>query len=101
MGRSPPTREVTVWKWHTCSPWRDAPFRTARIRLIRWAVHGTWERILTPVPAAVDGADDIGWTVSVESTVCRAHQHFAGARKKGLQVRPDPSARRLDAPAAA
>jgi hypothetical protein len=33
--------------------------------------------------AAADGADDIGWTVSVDSTVCRAHQHAAGARKKG------------------
>lgn len=62
---------------------------------------GTWERILAAVLAAAEGADDIGWTVSVDSTVCRAHQHAAGARKKGLQAGPNPATMRLDAPAAA
>lgn len=44
---------------------------------------GTWERILAALLAAADGADDIGWTVSVDSTVCRSHQYAAGARKRG------------------
>lgn len=65
------------------------------------AVDGTWERILAAVLAAAEGADDIGWTVSVDSTVCRAHQHAAGARKKGLQAGPNPTTTRSDAPAAA
>jgi len=30
-------------------------------------------------------AGDIDWLVSVDSTMVRAHQHAAGARKKGLQ----------------
>lgn len=51
--------------------------------------------------AAAEGDDDIGWTVSVDSTVCRAHQHAAGARKKGLQAGPNPTTMRSDAPAAA
>ncbi|MFD0119676.1 MULTISPECIES: IS5 family transposase [unclassified Streptomyces] len=85
------TLEAIAWKYRTCSPWRDLPdelgsFQTAHKRLIRWAVDGTWERILAAVLAAAEGADDIGWTVSVDSTVCRAHQHAAGARKKGLQA---------------
>ncbi|WP_442810283.1 MULTISPECIES: IS5 family transposase [unclassified Streptomyces] len=85
------TLEAIAWKYRTCSPWRDLPdelgsFQTAHKRLIRWAVDGTWERILAAVQAAAEGADDIGWTVSVDSTVCRAHQHAAGARKKGLQA---------------
>lgn len=62
---------------------------------------GTWERILTAVLAGAEGADDIGWTVSVDSTICRAHQHAAGARKKGLQTGPNPTTTRSDAPAAA
>ncbi|MEU2247214.1 IS5 family transposase [Streptomyces sp. NPDC019224] len=83
------TLEAIAWKYRTCSPWRDLPpelgsFQTAHKRLIRWAVDGTWERILT----AVDKGDDVGWTVSVDSTVCRAHQHSAGARK-GVR-RPEP-----------
>ncbi|GGS10109.1 hypothetical protein GCM10010236_75750 [Streptomyces eurythermus] len=45
------TVEAIAWKYRTCSPWRDLPdepgsFRTAHKRLIRWAVEGTWERIL-------------------------------------------------------
>ncbi|MDV7220066.1 IS5 family transposase [Streptomyces prunicolor] len=89
------TLEAIAWKYRTCSPWRDLPdelgsFQTAHKRLIRWAVDGTWERILAAVLAAAEGADDISWTVSVDSTVCRAHQHAAGARKRGLQARPNP-----------
>uniref|UniRef100_UPI0040403AE3 IS5 family transposase n=1 Tax=Streptomyces sp. f51 TaxID=1827742 RepID=UPI0040403AE3 len=85
------TLEAIAWKYRTCSPWRDLPdelgsFQTAHKRLIRWAMDGTWERIFAAVLAAAEGADDIGWTVSVDSTVCRAHQHAAGARKKGLQA---------------
>ncbi|WP_445047445.1 IS5 family transposase [Streptomyces drozdowiczii] len=85
------TLEAIAWKYRTCSPWRDLPdelgsFQTAHKRLLRWAVDGTWERILAAVLAAADDADDIGWTVSVDSTVCRAHQHSAGARKRGLQA---------------
>jgi hypothetical protein len=62
---------------------------------------GTWERILAAVLAAADADADIGWTVSVDSTVCRAHQHAAGARKKGRQAGPNPKTTPSDAPAAA
>ncbi len=78
------------------TPWRDLPdelgsFQTAHKRLIRWAVDGTWEKIFTAVLAAADAADDIGWTVSVDSTVVRAHQHAAGALKKGAEDRNEPT----------
>ncbi|MEU5689927.1 IS5 family transposase [Streptomyces venezuelae] len=89
------TLEAIAWKYRTCSPWRDLPeelgsFQTAHKRLIRWASDGTWERILTTVLAAADDSDDVGWTVSVDSTVCRAHQHAAGARKRGSHGRAEP-----------
>lgn len=99
------TLEAIAWKYRTC-PWRDLPeelgsFKTAHKRLMRWAVDGTWARILAAVLAAADESDDIGWTVSVDSTVCRAHQHAAGARKKGLPIAPNQTITASDAPAAA
>ncbi|MFF2216125.1 IS5 family transposase [Streptomyces antibioticus] len=89
------TLEAIAWKYRTCSPWRDLPeelgsFQTAHKRLIRWARDGTWERVLAAVLAGADADDDLGWTVSVDSTVCRAHQHSAGARKKGRPADPSP-----------
>ncbi|MFI8266679.1 IS5 family transposase [Streptomyces sp. NPDC085665] len=87
------TLEAIAWKYRTNSPWRDlpnqlGPFQTAHKRLIRWAVDGTWEKILSSVLAVADADDDIDWTVSVDSTVVRAHQHAAGASKRG---RPTPA----------
>lgn len=100
------TLEAIAWKYRTCSPWRDLPdehgsFQTAHKRLIRWAVDGTWERILAAVLSAADADADIGWTVSVDSTVCRAHQHAAGARKRGLQAGTNLMTTPSEAPAAA
>ncbi|MER7959523.1 IS5 family transposase [Streptomyces sp. NPDC096030] len=88
------TMEAITWKYRTASPWRDLPdelgsFQTAHKRLFRWAVDGTWERILAAVLAEADGADDIGWTVSVDSTACRAHQHAAGAGKNRAPHEPN------------
>lgn len=48
-----------------------------------WAVDGTWERVFTALMAQADADEDLGWAVSVYSTIVRAHQHAAGARKKG------------------
>ncbi|GAA0491411.1 hypothetical protein GCM10010361_65840 [Streptomyces olivaceiscleroticus] len=100
------TLEAIAWKYRTCSPWRDlpeepGPFQTAHKRLIRWAADGTWERILAAVLADADEADDIGWTVSVDTTVCRAHHHAAGARKRGRRAETNPTTMASDAPAAA
>ncbi|MEU5216786.1 IS5 family transposase [Streptomyces sp. NPDC020807] len=89
------TLEAIAWKYRTGAPWRDLPvelgsFRTAHKRLLRWAVDGTWERILATVLAAADAGGEVGWAVSVDSTVCRAHQHAAGARKALVPGRPEP-----------
>ncbi|WP_398947503.1 IS5 family transposase [Streptomyces sp. BK340] len=89
------TLEAIAWKYRTCSPWRDLPeelgsFQTAHKRLIRWAVDGTWARILAAVLASADADDDVEWTVSVDSTICRAHQHAAGAGEKGADQRSEP-----------
>ena len=55
----------------------------------RWQRDGTWARILTGLQARADAAGLITWDVSVDSTIARAHQHAAGARRDG--DRPDGS----------
>jgi transposase len=99
------TLEAVAWKYRTNSPWRGLPtelipFQTAHERLIRWAVDGTWEKILATVLAAADADDDIDWTVSVDSTVVRAHQHATGALKRGRPTPASPPITHSDAPAA-
>ncbi|PRY48376.1 putative transposase of IS4/5 family DUF4096 [Geodermatophilus tzadiensis] len=69
-------------------PWRDLPERygprkTTHERLRKWTADGTWDRILTEVVTKDDAVGAVQWTVSVDSSAVRAHQHAAGARKKG------------------
>jgi transposase len=73
-------------------PWRDLPARygpweTVYGLLRRWQRDGTWKKILTALQADADARGLITWDVSVDSTVARAHQHAAGARKKGISRR--------------
>ncbi len=77
-----------LWKLRTGSPWRDLPERyppwqTCHARLGRWQQDGTWDRLLTHVQTRCDAVGEVAWEVSVDSTVVRAHQHAAGAPKKG------------------
>ncbi|MFD6760264.1 IS5 family transposase [Streptomyces roseolus] len=77
-----------VWKFRTGTAWRDMPERygpwaTLHTRFRRWAMDGTFDRMLRAAQAKADAAGDIEWLVSVDSTVVRAHQHAAGARKGG------------------
>jgi hypothetical protein len=48
-----------------------------------WAVDGTGERMFTALVAQADADEDLSWAVSMDSTIVRAHQHAAVARKKG------------------
>jgi hypothetical protein len=68
--------------------WRDLPARYGPWQTVyglfrRWQRDGTWKRILNQLQAQADAEGLITWDVSVDSTVARAHQHAAGARKKG------------------
>nr|WP_206700216.1 IS5 family transposase [Actinomadura sp. RB99] len=77
-----------LWKLATGVPWRDLPerygnWKTVYERYRRWAADGTFDAILTHVQVHDDSVGRIDWTVSVDSTIVRAHQHAAGARKKG------------------
>lgn len=77
-----------LWKIRTGAPWRDLPeryrpWKTCHERLRRWSADGTWDRILEEVIVKDDSIGAVEWVISVDSTVVRAHQHAAGARKKG------------------
>lgn len=77
-----------LWKIRTGAPWRDLPerygaWKTCHERLRRWTADGTWDRILDEVVVKNDAVGNVEWTFSVDSSAVRAHQHAAGARKKG------------------
>ena len=80
-----------LWKVRTGAPWRDlperyGPWQTCYDRFVRWQRDGTWERILTQVQTKSDAVGEVIWEVSVDSTVVRAHQHAAGARRQPSAV---------------
>ncbi len=56
----------------------------------RWQRDGTWHRILSRLQCLADAEGSIGWDLSVDSTVCRAHQDAAGARKQGEPQKEPP-----------
>lgn len=81
-----------VWKFRTGVAWRDVPerygsWRSLHTRFRRWAKDGTFTAMLQAVQARADEAGDVDWLVSVDSTIVRAHQHAAGARKRGGAIR--------------
>ncbi|MEN8651671.1 IS5 family transposase [Streptomyces sp. 21So2-11] len=81
------------WRTRAGTPWRDVPERYGPWDRVydlfrRWQRDGTWKRIFTELQAQADAEDLITWDVSVDSTVCRAHQHAAGAEKGDLQKEP-------------
>jgi transposase len=83
------------WRIRWGSPWRDVPARYGPWRTVyglfrRWQRDGTWARILTGLQALADAAGLITWDVSVDSTIARAHQHAAGAPKRGICRRNHP-----------
>jgi transposase len=76
-----------LWRLRTGAPWRDlperyGPWQTVYDRLVRWRRDGTWDRLLTQVQTKNDAVGAVVWEVSIDSTVIRAHQHAAGARKR-------------------
>ena len=85
--------EAVLFRYRAGIPWRDLPerfgsWKAVHTRFGRWAKGGVWERVLRHVAAD----SDTGYAM-LDSTVVRAHQHSAGARKKGAANRPLAAAR--------
>jgi transposase len=69
-----------------CGLWRDLPeafgdWNSVFRRFSRWSIKGVWWRIFE----AVSDDPDFEYLI-VDSTIVRAHQHAAGAKKGGVPV---------------
>lgn len=74
--------DAVLWIARTGAPWLDLPERfgkpnTAFQRFNRWAKTGVWQRLHAELQDP-----DLEWLM-LDSTTVRAHQHAAGARKRG------------------
>src|ERR1019366_7708342 len=79
--------EGVLWIVRTGSPWRDLPemfgdWNSVFRRFSRWSLKGVWWRIFE----AMSDDPDFEYLI-VDSTIVRAPQHAAGAKKRGLKIR--------------
>jgi transposase len=76
--------EAVLYRYRAGIPWRDLPdrfgdWKNTHRRFSRWAEQGVWE---VSVRHLAEDADNE--YAMIDSTVVRAHQHSAGAKKKPL-----------------
>jgi transposase len=95
-----------IWRTRTGAPWRDlperyGPWQTCYKRFARWEIDETWARIEQLVQRDADACGELDWRVQVDTSVVRAHQHAAGARKGGWPQRPRLPSKGWAAPGAA
>ena len=92
--------DAVLWIARTGAPWPALPEHFGKHnsvfqRFNRWAKRGVWERVFDALQEP-----DAEWLL-LDSTTVRAHQHAAGARKRGSRRRRPPPARGSGALAAA
>jgi transposase len=79
--------EAVLYRYRAGIPWRDLPgrfggWKNTHTRFSRWAKSGVWERVFSALSADADTEYAL-----IDATIVRAHQHSAGARKKGAATR--------------
>src|SRR5580700_6649861 len=80
--------EAVLYRYRAGVPWRDLPewfgdFRVVHMRFTRWGKSGVWEKVFKHLAGEADNEYAL-----IDSTIVRAHQHSAGARKKGAKTKP-------------
>lgn len=78
--------EGIIYRFRTGIAWRDlpasfGPWQTVWERHQRFSTDGTWDKIHARLVADADAVGDLDWTISVDSTVNRAHQHATNRRR--------------------
>jgi transposase len=85
--------EAVLYRYRAGIPWRDLPerfgdFRVVHTRFSRWAVRGVWKTVFEHLARDADNE-----YAMIDSTIVRAHQHSAGARKRGANRKPSAAAK--------
>lgn len=84
------TLEGIAWRFRTGSPWRDVPavfgaYQSVWQRHRLWSTDGTYQRMFAAVREHAGlGSGEVEQILSIDSTVVRAHQHAAGARRDSV-----------------
>jgi len=85
--------EAVLYRYRAGIAWRDLPerfgdYRVVHTRYSRWSKRGVLERVFQHLASDADNE-----YAMIDSTIVRAHQHSAGARKKGAAKKPLAAAR--------
>jgi transposase len=92
--------EAIIYRYRCGLAWRDlpevfGPWQTVWTWHRRMATDGTWDEVLAALTAQADAAGALDWSVAVDSTIARAHQHATNiARHTGGWVELQESATR-------
>jgi len=75
--------EAVLYRYRAGIAWRDLPqrlghWKAVHTRFSRRAKRGAWERLFKALASEADNE-----YAMIDSTIVRAHQHSARARKKG------------------
>ena len=85
--------DAVLYRYRAGIPWRDLPersgdFRVVHTRFSRWAKRGVWKKLFEHLAQDADNE-----YAMIDSTIVRAHQHSAGALKKGARIKPSGAAK--------
>ncbi|NYE20021.1 putative transposase [Microbacterium immunditiarum] len=92
--------EAIIYRYRCGIAWRDLPESFGRWRTVwtchhRMATDGTWDKVLAKLTATADAVGIVDWSLSVDSTIARAHQHATNTtRTTGGWIELHDSARR-------
>ncbi len=80
--------EAVLYRYRAGIPWRDLPerfgdWKNVHRRHSRWSQSGVWENVCKYLAADADNE-----YAMIDSTIVRAHQHSAGAKKKSGKTKP-------------
>jgi transposase len=85
--------EAVLYRYRAGIPGRDLPerfgfWKAVHTRFSRWAVSGVWGKVFQHLAEDADNE-----YAMIDSTIVRAHQHSAGAKKNKVRTKPSDAAR--------